>query len=136
MTGIPQFNIPAFDRQAKRLRDSGYEVVSPTELDSPEMRAAAYASLDGKPDLNGGLVGQSWGEVLGRDVIVVADRVDGVVVLPGWAKSRGARLEVFVALLCKKPIYVDVWYDTDDFVPMLCEIPEFEIVDDIARSFQ
>ena len=35
-----------------------------------------------------------------RDVKLVADHVQGVVFLPGWHKSRGARLEAFVALLC------------------------------------
>ena len=47
MTGIPQFNYPAFERAAAELRRKGYDVVSPAELDDPSDKAAALASKDG-----------------------------------------------------------------------------------------
>lgn len=104
MTGIPQFNFPLFERVAAELRAAGYEIVSPAELDSPAVRAAALASPDGVLH-EGKVAGETWGEILARDVRVIADEAGGVIVLPGWHKSRGARLEVFVALLCSKPVY-------------------------------
>ena len=105
MTGLPQFNFPAFDAAAVELRQRGYEVTSPAELDSPESRAAALASPDGDPEAYENATDETWGDLLARDVKLIADRVHGVVVLPGWERSRGARLETFVARLCGKPIY-------------------------------
>lgn len=104
MSGIPQFNFPAFDEAAARLRRLGYEVVSPAELDSPESRAAALASEDGDPAEYASTTGETWGDLLARDVKIVADEVDVVAVLPGWQSSRGARLETYVARLCGKPV--------------------------------
>lgn len=103
MTGIPSFNFPAFDAAAAELRQMGYTVVSPAEMDDEETRATAMASPDGSPG-SGSSKGETWGDFLARDVKLVADQVDGIVVLPGWHKSRGARLETFVAFLCGKPI--------------------------------
>jgi len=106
MTGIPQFNIPAFDAAAAALRSQGYDVTNPAEEeDTPAVRAAGLASTTGNlADLIP--TGETWGDLLARDVKIVADRVDGIVLLPGWEKSRGARLEAFVAVQCRKPVYL------------------------------
>jgi uncharacterized protein DUF4406 len=101
MSGVPQFNIPAFDAAAADLRQRGYFVVSPAELDDPAIREECLQSPDGAPTLKTSN-GATWGTFLARDVIIVADKVDGVVLLDGWLKSRGARLEAFVGLLCNK----------------------------------
>lgn len=102
MSGYPQFNIPAFDELAEELRGRGFKVVSPAELDAPEQRAFLLDSPDGlTPYANN----ETWADFLARDVKLIADRIDAIVVLPGWWKSRGARLEVFVGLLTGKPIY-------------------------------
>lgn len=105
MTGRPQFNFPAFDRAAARLREHGYTIVSPAELDDPETREAALASPDGAPG-TGSHSGQTWADFLARDVKLIADKVTGIVLLDGWEESRGARLECFVARLEGKPIYL------------------------------
>jgi hypothetical protein len=101
MTGIPQFNFPAFHAAAAALRAKGYEIVSPAEMDSPSVQVAAVASTDGKLDAQGKIAGETWGEILARDVQVIADTVRGIVFLPGWTDSRGARLEATVGLLQK-----------------------------------
>lgn len=138
MTGIPQFNIPAFERMTQRLRDADYEVVSPVERDSPAVQEAARASVDGKL-VNDQIAGETWGQILARDVTIVADEVQGIVVLPGWNKSKGARLEVFVALLCKKPVYEDRNWEFDPAWttrgPWLEPISPLDLVFAIARSF-
>jgi hypothetical protein len=103
MTGIPQFNFPAFHEAAARLRSAGYAILSPAELDDPATAAAAMASPDGAPG-SGCTNGETWGDFLARDVKMVADESCGVVLLSGWERSRGARLETFVALLCGHPI--------------------------------
>lgn len=111
MTHIPQFNFPAFDAMAATLREVGYDVVSPAELDDPTDRAAALASPDGSILSYGQGVKKTWGQFLARDVLLIADGdaegpIDGIVVLPGWGNSRGARLETFVGrMLCDKTVY-------------------------------
>lgn len=110
MTGIPQFNFPAFAAAANRLRQLGYDIVSPAELDDEKTKAAALASNDGAPG-SGSTNGETWGDFLARDVKLIADNVSGVVFLPGWEKSRGARLEAFVGLLCGHHFAI---YDNDD----------------------
>jgi hypothetical protein len=103
MTGIPQFNFPAFEAMAAGLRADGIKVQSPAEMDDPETRKMALSSPDGAPG-TGSANGETWGDFLARDVKLVADGVKGVLVMDGWEKSRGARLETFVAYLTGKPI--------------------------------
>jgi len=106
MTGVTAFNIPAIDAAAADLRARGLGVISPAELDDPETRRTALASPDGAPG-SGSTNGQTWGDFLARDVKLIADRgLDGIVVLPGWHRSRGARLETFIGnRLCGLPVY-------------------------------
>lgn len=114
MTGIPQFNIPAFIRVATLLRVWGHEVVSPVEEDSPAVRAAALASETGDlADL--AATGETWGDMLARDVKLVADGIEGVVLLTGWQNSRGALLEATVAFLCGKPCYAVSFEGLDQY---------------------
>lgn len=119
MTGIPQFNFPLFESEAKRLRAAGFHILSPHEQDSPAVQAAAWASPDGKLDQNGQIAGETWGDILARDVKLVADDVCGVLVLPGWSQSRGARLETFVAALTQKPIRYAYSLDPVDKIDLL-----------------
>jgi hypothetical protein len=104
MTGIPQFNFPAFHEAAAKLRAAGYVIQSPAEMDDPKTTAAAMASPDGKPG-SGSPNGDTWGDFLARDVKIIADGVHGIILMPGWEKSRGARLELFVSMLCGHWVY-------------------------------
>ncbi len=99
MTGYPQFNIPLFQRAAQIARRAGILVVSPAELDDPQIAAASLASKEGNL-VDGKINGHTWGDLLSRDVKVVADQVQGILLLEGWWHSRGARLEVLTGLLC------------------------------------
>ena len=40
----------------------------------------------------------SWGTLLGRDVTVIIEKCDGIIVLPKWQESPGCRIEMYVAL--------------------------------------
>lgn len=128
MSGLPSFNFPAFHAAARALRTAyGWEVISPAETDSPEVQVVAMASKDGKYDAAGKVGGETWGDMLAKDVKMLADgvqsyhdghhpwiddgrgnsipvlsHIDGIVFLPGWERSRGARLEAFVGTLTNK----------------------------------
>lgn len=78
MTGIPEFNFPAFHRAAASLRASGYEVINPAELDA----------ADTGP--------MTWEQYLRRDIGHLIT-CDGIALLPDYENSRGACLELSIA---------------------------------------
>ena len=72
MTGLPEFNYPAFRAAAERLRALGYDVENPA--DNPEPTCG------------------SWLGYMRMAVRQLA-LCDGVALLPGWQNSHGARIE-------------------------------------------
>jgi hypothetical protein len=110
MSGIPQFNFPMFFRVGKRLREMGYDIVSPAEIDCKEDGDAALKSKDGDPKE----ASRSWGDFLARDVKLLADGgITGIIFLPGWETSSGAKLEATVGLL--KKFHFMRWDDTGGY---------------------
>lgn len=103
MSGIEQMNFPAFIEASETLRAAGHDIVSPVELDAEDGIAdEALGSKEGNPaDLS-----LTWAQLLSRDVMILGDEtenaVHGIVFLPGWTESRGARLEAYTALLSGK----------------------------------
>ena len=69
-TGLPEMNYPAFNALAKKLRAKGHHVENPAE--NPEQ--------------------DSW-EAYMRVAIAQLITCDTVVLLSGWSKSRGAKVE-------------------------------------------
>jgi hypothetical protein len=99
MTGYPQHNIPAFHEAAQFLRSRGYDVVSPAELDDQTTVDLAMSDMSG--DI--AKLDHTWGDLLARDVKLIADGCNGIILLPRWYESKGARLEAFVAVSCGYP---------------------------------
>lgn len=93
MTGVPLFNFPLFDECAARLRAKGFEVVNPAEEDR-RLDGFDPVADHAKPFVH----------YMRRDLPLVM-ACDGVAVLPGWQRSKGARLEVHVALECGLALY-------------------------------
>lgn len=81
MSGIKEHNFPAFHQAANRLRWMGYTVINPAELDESDSMAPGE---------------RPWAWYITRDLRELLD-CDTVAVLPGWRKSKGAKLEVYVA---------------------------------------
>ena len=120
MSGYPQFNYPLFERAAAYLRGLGLNVVSPAEMDSAKMRALAYGSKDGNLAQMEKDSGETWADVLARDVKLIGDKIGGIVLLPKWYESPGARLETFVGLLQlkKRPFQFGIYQEfADDVMP-------------------
>lgn len=77
MTGINDFNYPAFDTTAAKLRDAGFEVVSPTQNGLPR--------------------NAPWSHHMRADIPMVLG-CEGVALMEGWQRSEGAQLEHKIAL--------------------------------------
>lgn len=118
MTGVPQHNIPLFQRVTAALRNSGYEVVSPCEMDSDEYLEAAMRDDTG---LAQNIDGNTWGDFLARDVKLVTDQVTGIVLLPGWEKSRGAQLEAYIGLITRKHFMTCDMYKDELFLSQVSD---------------
>jgi hypothetical protein len=116
MRGFPNYNYPLFHRVAAALRANGLTVISPAEADSDAVQSVAMRSATGQEfdDAGkGGRVGdKTAGELLSHDVLIIHDNIDAIVFLPNWQRSRGARLEAFVALLQLRPFEFYLWNET------------------------
>lgn len=77
MTGLPEYNYPAFHAAADALRAAGFGVENPAENEAPPCG--------------------SWAGYMRRAIHQVA-RSHALYMLEGWEASRGARLEVHIAL--------------------------------------
>ena len=87
MTGQKDFGRPAFEAATAALRAMGHFVVSPVELDF-EPKEAGQRDAD-----------TLWRAFLIRDVaVLLTSHFDAIAVLPGWQRSKGARLEVLTAI--------------------------------------
>jgi hypothetical protein len=84
MTGLPDYNRPAFDAVAAELRAQGKTVFNPAEV--------------GERDV---IRSRSW--YMRKDIDALL-RCDSVHVLQGWEKSEGARLEIEIARQLELPI--------------------------------
>lgn len=98
MTGIEDWNRPAFDTYAAELRDYGLTVVVPGELDDAE-------------DIDSLRIGGEWrvpdtdyDRLLNRDLEII-DTVDAIVLLPGWSNSKGVEIERMYSKQKGLPVY-------------------------------
>ena len=105
MSGRPQFNYPLFDSVSWALRNLGYDITSPAEMDVEEVRAAAMANMTGVMPTTNEISGETWGDFLSRDVKLIADTLDAIILLPEWETSKGARLEAFVSVTVENPAW-------------------------------
>ena len=77
MTGRPNFNWDTFNAEAIRLRALGYEVENPAEGHETQSKTWLYYM---------------------RKAITQMLTCDQVAMLPGWHNSRGASIEVHLAM--------------------------------------
>jgi len=77
MTGMPEFNRPAFNAAAAQLRTLGYHVENPAEIPP--------------------IPGDPWAAYM-RLALTMMLKCDVVVLLPGWEGSKGATIEQRLAV--------------------------------------
>ena len=83
MSGLPEFNYPAFNEAAQRLRALGYHVENPAENPVPPCK--------------------SWAGYMRLSVAQLAT-CEGVALLPGWESSKGAIEEHRLAHVLDLPV--------------------------------
>lgn len=85
MSGIAEYNRPLFNEVAEWLRNRGHEVFNPGENKDGGVKRprSFYMRID----------------------IPALMASDAIVLLPGWHESRGANLEVWIALDLDLPTY-------------------------------
>lgn len=76
MTGLPDLNFPAFEAAAAILRAEGWHVENPSD--------------------HGVIFGMKWQDHLRYDIGRLATCA-AIYLLPGWSRSKGARLEARIA---------------------------------------
>lgn len=115
MTGYPDYNYPAFDHAAAKLRALGYNVLNPAE------------DFEGDTEL-------AYEEYIRKDIKHVLT-ADLLVLLEGWEGSAGSHLEVAVAVGIGMPVALveDVLIDDPD--EMSCIFNPHEGRRSLARLF-
>lgn len=94
MTGLPDFNYPAFFEAEKELQEQGHETLNP-------------ARAEGRQKCT------TWLDYMRAGLRDVAD-CDGIALLDGWQDSRGAALEAHVARTLDLPVKpLDHWLEEE-----------------------
>lgn len=92
MSGIPDFNFPAFHEAAKALRAAGYYVFNPAERDIEAHGEGVSNSPTGSiADI--AHTGFTLREALAADLEFICKEADAIALLPGWEASKGANAE-------------------------------------------
>lgn len=115
MTNLPEFNFPTFHSASAALRAEGFTVFSPAENDIAELSKRGILDVTKVPGYAEGDVSR-YNESIGDtkdlfrwDFKVICEECSGIVMLPGWEKSTGARWERVVA----EALGLDVWLATN-----------------------
>lgn len=89
MTGLPEFNYPAFHAAARLLGGYGFAVTNPATLFE-------------------GQLGLPWEQYM-RGGLAALLECDAVYVLRGYQRSRGAQLEIQIAQALKMPVIYEAF---------------------------
>lgn len=126
MRGIPEFNFPAFRRAAAWLREEGYEVFAPHEKDIERHGGTdiSAGNTTGSEAAAAEQHGFKLRVALGEDLDWICECSDGIAMLPGWEKSKGALAEkATVEALGLKVFYLFEHQDHPGVYDMIAEAP-------------
>ena len=105
MRGYPEHNWPAFRAACEQLRAAGLKIISPHEVNPAANQDPSVANPD---------VYVYPLKYLKTDIEAMI-KCDGLILLKGWPKSRGAKAELSIALDLEYPVY---FYDNYQIVSM------------------
>ena len=90
MTGIREFNYPAFMEAERQLSKVGYEgILNPARINETHNKEG---------------IERNWTWYMRHALIMVCE-ADGIALLEGWENSRGAKIEVEVATALTLPVF-------------------------------
>lgn len=98
MTGVSDYNFPAFDEAEIRLFNLGWAVQNPT--------------------INGSSTDKPY-EYYIRHALNQVLLCDAIALLPGWRNSTGAQTELYVAVRCGMGVYEYYAYARDAEDPLV-----------------
>ncbi len=105
MRGYPEYNFPAFDYAARRLRQAGHEAINPAELDR----------VVGIHEWTNPLPKGFMRAAMKRDLMAICDEAEGITLLPGWEASSGVGVEKALTDVLGLPSFESiVWCDDLD----------------------
>ncbi len=91
MSGLPNFNFPAFHTAAYTLRKQGHYVFNPAERDEEIHDKSIFV---GEGDIEAcAAKGFSLRAALAADTKFICEEAEAIAMLPGWEASGGARAE-------------------------------------------
>ena len=105
MRGHHDYNYPAFDRQARILKQQGWMVINPADMDREKEQPDADP-LEFDPT-------KSYGDsefmrgTLKRDLVAICDKCTAIYMMSGWESSRGAQTEWHLA----KALGIEIFYE-------------------------
>lgn len=120
MTGLPDLNYPKFLEAEEKLHKAGFSTVSPHRIDQLIPIPCGHAVYRGEIRYADPVEGcedcasRTWKWYMRQALRMLLD-CDGVALLPGYQRSRGAQGEVRTASLLQMPYhYVDIWINHRD----------------------
>lgn len=93
MRGIPQFNFPAFFAAEEYLKGQGHEVFNPARRDNERHGTDISAGNATGDEAQAAQHGFSLREALNDDTTWISLYAEGIALLPGWERSKGAVAE-------------------------------------------
>ena len=105
MRGLPAFNFPTFRETAQVLRKRGLHVYSPHEADEA-LYGPVFDDLAGTSEELLRIGFNLSAALLDCATAILSPLCDGVVLLPGWERSSGARAEAHLAWAAGKSVHL------------------------------
>jgi hypothetical protein len=104
MSNIPEFNFPAFNAAAEKLRADGHFVFNPAERDIERHGGVdiSKGNATGSQDHAVKAYNFSLADALIDDLTFIMRDCTAIALLPGWEHSAGANLEFATAKIFKR----------------------------------